>query len=80
MGYVRSSRGAAIAATLAAALLLALPLPALAHGDAAGARHFVEDYAVLLFLVAVVLVGAGVLVWVMLAPQSPAESADGESP
>ena len=61
-----------------AALLVTLPPGrALAHGGVTGVEDRVQDYAVLAFLLAVVLIGAGVLAWVMLAPQpaGPAEEA-----
>ncbi|MGI8424808.1 MAG: hypothetical protein ACR2NO_11990 [Chloroflexota bacterium] len=49
--------------------------PAL-HGGVTGVQDVVQDYGVLLFLVAVVLIGAGVLAWVMLSPQPDEEEAD----
>ena len=53
----------------AAAGFILYPAPALAHGGVTGAQDIVQDYGVLIFLVAVVLIGAGVLAWVMLSPQ-----------
>ena len=47
--------------------------PAAAHGGVTGAQDIIQDYGVLLFLVAVVLIGAGVLVWVMLSPPAVEE-------
>ena len=59
----------AAAPALAAALLAAGPRAALAHGAVTGAQDLVQDNLVLLFLLGVVLIGAGVLAWVMLSPQ-----------
>ena len=50
----------------------ARPAPAL-HGGVTGLQDVVQDYGVLVFLVAVVLIGAGVLAWVMLTPQTDEE-------
>jgi hypothetical protein len=47
--------------------------PVAAHGGVTGVQDVVQDYGVLLFLLAVVLIGAGVLTWVMLAPQAEEE-------
>jgi hypothetical protein len=58
-------------------------LPAAAHGGVTGVQDVVQDYGVLLFLLAVVLIGAGVLTWVMLAPQpeeGTAETAEAVEP
>jgi hypothetical protein len=68
-----------IAAALAASLALGLigaPATASAHGGVTGMQDVVQDYGVLIFLMAVVLIGAGVLTWVMLSPQEeePEES------
>jgi hypothetical protein len=54
-----------------AALLLALAQTrtAAAHGGVTGPQDFIQDNGVLLFLVATVLIGAGVLAWVTLSPQ-----------
>ncbi len=52
---------AALLATGAHALLAG---SAAAHGGVTGARDVLEDYGVLIFLLAVVLIGAGVLTWV----------------
>lgn len=60
---------------LAAALLLVAPLPALAHGGIVGPQDAVQDYGVLLFLLAVVVIGAGVVAWVLRSPD-PVEEDD----
>jgi hypothetical protein len=76
---VRSTvRRALIAAGVTAlllAILLGLPLPALAHGEVTGVQDVIQDYGVLLFLSATVLIGAGVLAWVTFSPQ-PDEDED----
>jgi hypothetical protein len=78
---VRSTvRRALIAAGVTAlllAILLGLPLPALAHGEVTGVQDVIQDYGVLLFLSATVLIGAGVLAWVTFSPQ-PDEDDDEE--
>ena len=48
--------------------------PAL-HGGVTGLQDVAQDYGVLIFLLAVVLIGAGVLAWVMLSPQEDEEDA-----
>src|SRR5574341_603676 len=58
----------ALAAGAAASAMLSAARPALAHGGATGAQDVLQDYGVLIFLVAVVLIGAGVLAWVTLSP------------
>lgn len=59
-----------LAATTAAVFLsLTFARTGLAHGSITGAQDLVQDNAILLFLLAVVLIGAGVLAWVMLSPQ-----------
>ncbi len=59
------------------------------HGGITGVQDVVQDYGALLFLAAVVMIGAGVLVWVLLSPQPedddggelrPAEAAEKEAP
>jgi hypothetical protein len=50
-------------------LVLAAATPAGAHGGVTGPRDVVQDYGVLLFLVATALIGAGVLAWVTCSPQ-----------
>ena len=59
--------GSAALSALASLLLAARPVAA--HGGVTGAQDVLQDYGVLLFLVAVVLIGAGVLTWMMLSPQ-----------
>jgi hypothetical protein len=61
---------------------LALATPALAHGEVTGVQDVVQDYGVLLFLVATVLIGAGVLAWVTFSPQPDEEdeAAAGDQP
>ena len=56
----------------------ARPAPAL-HGGVTGLQDVVQDYGVLVFLVAVVLIGAGVLAWVMLTPQTDEEESADEA-
>ena len=56
-------------------LLALAPGRGLAHGGVTGMQDVVQDYGVLVFLAAVVLIGAGVLAWVMLSPQ-PDETGD----
>ncbi len=65
---LRQSRGLKSAGLVAVALVAASPKVSTAHGGVTGAQDLVQDYGLLLFLVAVILVGAGVLVWVLLAP------------
>ena len=45
----------------------------LEHGGVTGLQDAAQDYGVLIFLLAVVLIGAGVLAWVMLSPQTEDE-------
>jgi hypothetical protein len=52
--------------------------PAWAHGEVTGAQDIIQDYGVFIFLLAVVLIGAGVLVWVLLSP-TPDEELTGTS-
>lgn len=63
-----------IAACLATVAAL-LPSVASAHGTVTGIADVWQDYGVAIFLSLVVLVGAGVLLWVLLAPL-PIEPAD----
>lgn len=56
-----------------------LPHVALAHGGVTGAQDIMQDYGVLLFLAGIVLVGAGVVAWVVLAP-AEADSEDASDP
>jgi hypothetical protein len=75
----RTARRALIAGGVTAlllALLLGFPLPALAHGEVTGVQDVIQDYGVLLFLSATVLIGAGVLAWVTFSPQ-PDEDEEG---
>jgi hypothetical protein len=44
--------------------------PAFAHGSVTGAQDIVQDNLALIFLLAVVLIGAGVLAWVLLSPNA----------
>ena len=62
------------------ALLLGLPQPALAHGEVTGVQDVIQDYGVLLFLSATVLIGAGVLAWVTVSTQPDEEEAAEEEP
>ncbi len=59
------------AAFVAGLFLTASPRISSAHGGATGVQDVVQDYGLLAFLIAVILIGAGVLVWVMLAPTPP---------
>lgn len=63
----------AVAVFVALIICLMVTTPAAAHGGVTGAQDMIQDYGVLLFLVAVVLIGAGVLVWVMLSPPAEGE-------
>ena len=49
-----------------AALMAAAP--ASAHGGATGPQDILQDYGVLVFLLAIFVLGAGVLAWVTLSP------------
>ena len=49
------------------------------HGGVTGLQDVAQDYGVLLFLLAVVLIGAGVLAWVMLTPQADEDESPEES-
>ena len=60
------------ALALIAALVGALwPRVAAAHGGVTGTQDLVQDYGVLIFLLAVVLIGAGVVAWVLREPPPP---------
>ena len=48
------------------------------HGGVTGLQDVAQDYGVLLFLLAVVLIGAGVLAWVMLTPQADEDESPDE--
>jgi hypothetical protein len=50
------------------------------HGGVTGLQDVVQDYGVLVFLLAVLLIGAGVLVWVMLSPQTDEDESIEEAP
>jgi hypothetical protein len=68
------TRRAAFAAAPAALVAFAgTPLRVLAHGGVTGTKDLVQDYGVLVFLVAVVLVGAGVVAWVTRVPPADDE-------
>ncbi len=58
-----------LAPVLALALAAFWASPVWAHGGVTGMQDIVQDYGVYAFLIAVVLLGAGVLTWVMLSPQ-----------
>jgi hypothetical protein len=64
-----------LAAITAGTGLLANARPAAAHGGVVGAQDLVQDYGALIFLLAIVLIAAGVLAWVMFGPER-AEEAD----
>jgi hypothetical protein len=63
-------------ALLAAALAAAVPGIAFAHGGITGTQDVVQDYGVLIFLLGVVLVGAGVVAWVLRSPDPDEEGGD----
>ena len=64
---------------MAVATLVALtPTAAWAHGSVTGIEDVWQDYGVAIFLALVVIVGAGVLIWVLLAPL-PIEATDDSS-
>lgn len=52
---------------LGSALLAFVPGTASAHGGTGGASDFLTDYGPLLVVLAVVLLGAGLTAWVLLA-------------
>jgi hypothetical protein len=56
-----------------------VPTTAYAHGDVTGIADVWQDYGVAIFLSLVVIVGAGVLIWVLLAPL-PIEATDELTP
>jgi hypothetical protein len=58
--------------------LLALATPAAAHGGVTGPQDAVQHYGVLLFLVATVLIGVGVLAWVTFSPQADEDEDEDE--
>lgn len=60
----------ALGALWALAMSLVPGAAALAHGEITGMQDVVQDYGVLLFLVATILIGAGVLAWVTFSPQA----------
>jgi hypothetical protein len=68
------------AAALAAGATLVFTSPAFAHGAVTGGQDLVQDNAALLFLLAIVLIGAGVLAWVMLSPAPAEEEGDAPGP
>jgi len=61
-----------------AVLTAGWPGAVLAHGGITGTRDVVQDYGVLVFLVAVVLIGAGVVAWVLRA--GPEDDLDETAP
>ncbi len=66
-------------ASLIAGASALLPTTACAHGDVTGIADVWQDYGVAIFLSLVVIVGAGVLIWVLLAPL-PIEATDDLTP
>ena len=65
--------------TSLAALGTALwPHAALAHGGVTGTQDVLQDYGTLVFLLAVVLIGAGVVAWVLRVPPSPEDEDEPE--
>jgi hypothetical protein len=77
-GRLAVRRALIAAGVTATALLLGLALPALAHGEVTGVQDVIQDYGVLLFLSATVLIGAGVLAWVTFAPQPDEDEEEAE--
>lgn len=80
----RRSRAGAVAlrraiASWGAAVAALIPTVAFAHGNVTGIEDVWQDYGVAIFLTLVVLVGAGVLIWVLLAPL-PIEATDDVAP
>ena len=69
------TRRSALLTALAA--FAATPGRALAHGGVTGTQDIVQDYGVLVFLLAVVLIGAGVVAWVVRTP--PGEDEEDET-
>jgi hypothetical protein len=55
------------------------PTIASAHGNVTGPADYWQDYGVAIFMALVLIVGAGVLLWVLLAPL-PIEPADESAP
>ena len=64
-----------IFAIAVASLAALVPTVAWAHGTVTGIEDVWQDYGVAIFLALVVIVGAGVLIWVLLAPL-PIETTD----
>ncbi|MDQ3702741.1 MAG: hypothetical protein M3442_17725 [Chloroflexota bacterium] len=60
----------ALSVLWAMAMALLPGAAALAHGEITGVQDVVQDYGVLLFLAATILIGAGVLAWVTFSPQA----------
>src|SRR5688572_21221715 len=58
---------------------VAASLAPMLHGGVTGLQDVAQDYGVLLFLVAIVLIGAGVLAWVMLTPQADEDESPEEA-
>lgn len=63
-------------AVILAAIGALAPSPVRAHGGVTGLDDVWQDYGLAIFLALVVVVGAGVLVWVMLAPLPTGETGD----
>jgi hypothetical protein len=70
---VRRSVRRSIGAAWALLAPLALATPVAAHGGVTGPQDVVQDYGVLLFLVAI---GVGVLAWVTFSPQADEDDED----
>jgi hypothetical protein len=56
------------AQALVGVLVALIPNEAFAHGEVTGIADIWQDYGVAIFLSLVLIVGAGVLIWVLLAP------------
>ncbi len=68
---MRASTSIRRLAVLAAPVAALWPTVASAHGGVTGTQDLLQDYGVLGFLLAVVLLGAGVVAWVLRAPPEP---------
>jgi hypothetical protein len=71
---MRASTSGRRRAALIALLAALWPRVAAAHGGVTGTRDLLQDYGVLAFLLAVVLVGAGVVAWVLQTPAEPPDN------
>lgn len=73
-GAPRVGIGRRILGVVSAAFwVLVAATPVRAHGGVTGPQDVVQDYGVLLFLLATVLIGAGVLAWAAFSPSRDEE-------